>query len=413
MDIERPVPAATVGPLGQQERIVSIDVLRGFAVLGILIMNIQAFAMIDAAYFNPTAFGDLTGLNFWVWLLGHLLADQKFMSIFSMLFGAGICLMAARADATGRSAAGLHYRRMFWLILFGLLHAHLLWYGDILYLYGVCGLVVYLFRKLRPGWQIALGIVSLGVVSVLWILFGLSMAVWPPEAMQEFALDWQPPPAAVADEVQIYQGGWLDQMAHRTEAALEFETFVMLIWGGWRAGGMMLIGMGLFKLGVFSATRSRRFYIGLVATALLIGLPVVGYGVHRHLAASWDVKYSFFLGVQFNHWASVVVSLGWVGLIMLICQRGILTRLRRTLAAVGQMALTNYLLHTLICTTLFYGHGFGLFGRVERVGQIVIVVAIWLLQLLLSPLWLNRFRYGPFEWLWRSLTYLKLQPMRR
>jgi uncharacterized protein len=413
MDIERTVPAGPAGPVGEQERIVSIDVLRGFAVLGILVMNIQTFSMIDAAYFNPTAYGDLSGPNLWVWLLSHLLTDQKFMSIFSMLFGAGICLMAERAEATGRSAAGLHYRRMFWLILFGLLHAHLLWYGDILYLYGMCGLVVYLFRKLRPGWQIALGVVSLAVISLMWIAFGLSMAVWPAEAIEEFSVGWAPAPDVVAEEVQAYRGGWLDQAPFRSESALEFETFVMFIWGGWRAGGMMLIGMGLFRLGVFGAGLSRRFYLGLVTVALLIGLPVVGYGIQRNFAADWDVRWSFFLGSQFNHWGSVVVALGWVGLIMLICREGLLTRLRLRLAAVGRMALTNYLLQTLICTTLFYGHGLGLFGRVERVGQIAVVVGVWIVLLALSPMWLSRFRYGPFEWLWRSLTYLKLQPMRR
>jgi uncharacterized protein len=121
------------------------------------------------------------------------------------------------------------------------------------------------------------------------------------------------------------------------------------------------------------------------------------------------VTYSFFLGWQYNHWGSLPVSLGYVGLVTLVCKRGLLTWLTSRLAAVGQTALSNYLLHSLICTTLFYGHGFGLYGRVERVGQIGIVVAIWVVQLVLSPLWLRHFRFGPFEWLWRSLTYRRVQ----
>src|SRR5258708_23123865 len=153
-----PRDTATTAELGREfrghvagpERIVPMDVLRGFALLGILVMNIQLFAMVEAAYDNPTAYGDLNGANFLVWLLSHLFADQKFISIFSMLFGAGIVLMWRKAERSGARPARLHYRRMGWLILFGLLHAYLLWYGDILYAYGICGLFVCLFRRKSP-----------------------------------------------------------------------------------------------------------------------------------------------------------------------------------------------------------------------------------------------------------------------
>lgn len=140
------------GPVSESQRISSLDVLRGFALLGILTVNIGAFSMPAAAYFDPTAYGDLTGLNAWVWRLTHVLADLKFMAIFSMLFGAGIVLMTSRCESRGQSPAGLHYRRMGLLAVFGLLHAHLLWYGDVLYWYGMCGLVVYLLRDLSPKW---------------------------------------------------------------------------------------------------------------------------------------------------------------------------------------------------------------------------------------------------------------------
>ena len=409
-----PAPAPVrPGPVTRAERIESLDVLRGFALLGILIMNIQSFSMISAAYLNPTAYGDLTGANFAVWLLSHLFADQKFMTIFSLLFGAGIVLMAERAASTGARPAGTHYRRMLWLILFGLLHAHLLWFGDILYTYGMCGLVVYLFRKLPPRWLIPLGLLSLAVSSAMWLFFGWSMEFWPEQALADFTRDWIPPPEMVEKELAVYHGGWLGQMSHRVPDALEFQTFVFLTWTSWRAGGLMLAGMGLYKLGVFSARRSNAFYIGLIAAAAVLGIPTVLYGVYTDLQSGWDLGYSFFFGWQFNYWGSVPVSLGWVGLVMLACRGGFIPWLTSRLAAVGQSAFTNYLLHTFICTTLFYGHGFGLFGRVERVGQIAIVAAIWVLQLAISPLWLRHFRFGPFEWMWRSLTYFRLQPFRR
>ena len=137
------------------------------------------------------------------------------------------------------------------------------------------------------------------------------------------------------------------------------------------------------------------------------------YGVRLNEAAGWDMKWSFFHGQQLNYWGSILVSLGYVGLVMLVCKSGALGWLRTALAAVGQMAFTNYLLHTIICTTIFYGHGLGYFGSVERTGQILIVFAVWAFQLIVSPIWLRYYRFGPFEWLWRSLTYGRPQPFRR
>ncbi len=400
-------------PVGQTDRILSLDVLRGFALLGILVVNVQSFGMISAAYLNPTAQGDLSGVNYLAWLLTHVFFDTKFMSIFSMLFGAGIVLMAERAAATGRSAVGLHFRRMFWLMLFGLLHAYLLWYGDILFLYGVCGLVVYWLRKLGPRFLLVTGVLFLGVGTGISLLSGWSMPYWPDEQLAEMAMDWQPSPKVVEDEVAAYRGGWHQQMAHRVPAAVKFQTLILIVWGFWRASGMMLIGMALFKMGIFSARRSKRFYLSWISAAALIGIPVILYGVRQNFAADWDVRYSFFFGPLYNYWAGIVVSLGYVGLVMLVCQSGVAKAVQRVLAAVGQTALSNYLFQTVICTTIFYGHGLGWFGSVERVGQLGIVFVVWTIQLVISPMWMRHFRFGPFEWLWRTLTYLRWQPMRR
>ena len=399
-------------PTTSPERIVALDVLRGVALLGILAMNVQSFSMIEAAYFNPTAYGDLTGANYVVWLVAHIFFDQKFMAIFSILFGAGIVLMASRVEATGGRPAALHYRRMFWLILFGLLHAHLFWFGDVLYIYGVCGLWVYLFRKVRPGWLVTFGLMILSVSSCLYLFFGWSIPYWPAEQFQEFAASRQPGPEAIAHELEIYRSGWLEQMKLRVPMALQMELFVIFVWGMWRAAGMMLIGMALYKLGILTARRSEAFYARLIAIGWVVGLPVVAYGVYRQFASDWDPAYFFFFGTLFNYWGSLGVSLGWIGLVMWAYRISMGGWLRDALAAVGRTALTNYLLQTLLCTTIFYGHGFGLYGRVERVGQIGIVVAIWILQLVISPIWLRHFRFGPAEWLWRTLTCFKLQPRR-
>ena len=376
-------------------------------------MNVQSFAMPAAAYMNPTAWGDLSGSNYLVWLVSHLLADQKMMAIFSMLFGAGIVLFAERAEARGLSAAKLHYRRTFWLAVFGCLHAYLLWYGDILFLYAVCGAVVFWRRKQPPKRLIAEAAVLLAVGSLSFVSFGLTMPSWPPEAQRELIeKDWRPTPERLEAELAAYRGGWLAQMDKRVPTAFEFQTFFLAAWGFWRASGMMLLGMALYKLGVFHASRCGRFYGRMLAAGAAVGLALAAYGVHWQFAHEWGPS-SLFLGTQFNYWGSVAASLGWAGAAMLVCRSGALGWLRDRLAAVGQLAFSNYILHTVLGTAIFYGHGLGLFGSVERTGQIAIVFAIWALQLALSPVWLRHFRYGPLEWLWRGLTYGQLQPLRR
>ena len=405
--------SASTGPTGESERIAVLDVLRGFALLGILVMNIQSFSMIGSAYFNPTAYGSLEGLNLWVWAVSHLLADLKFMGVFSMLFGAGIVLMWQRCEKSNRSFLGVHYRRMGWLLLFGLLHSYLLWFGDILFPYAVCGMIVCWFRKLRPGTLIVLGFLLLLVGSSIYLLSGLSMPMWPEEDLNDFIeTSWSPSPEGIEEELATYRGGWLEQMPLRAESALGMQVFVLPIFFLWRAGGLMLLGMGLFKLGVFSGERSKTLYALLAGIGALAGLPLIGYGIFRNFEAGWPPS-TFFVGLQLNYWASISVSLGWVGVVTLIYLKEALPGLTVKLAAVGRMALSNYLLQTLICTTIFYGHGLGYFGYVSRVGQICVVVLIWVGLLLISPWWLSRFRYGPFEWLWRSLSYWSLLPFRR
>ena len=396
--------AAAGGPVSQSARIDAIDVLRGFALLGILAVNIQYFAMPDAAYFNPTAYGDLQGANLQVFTCSRLLADQKFMTIFSMLFGAGIVLMAGRA-ADPDDARRRHYRRMAWLGLIGLLHAHLLWAGDILFLYAVCGALVFPLRKLSARALLAIGAATISVASAFSLFSGTALPYWPEAQRTEF-IDtfWQPPPAVVDADLAAYRGGWLEQLPLRSATAFAFETFILITWGLWRAGGLMLIGMALFKLDLFSAGRSRRFYGTLAAAALVLGWSIDAYGVTLDFRYGWEI-WSFFQGEQFNYWGSIPVSLGYVGLVMLACRTPALRGATRPFAAIGQTALTNYLLQTVICTTIFYGHGLGWYGSVDRLGQIGVVASVWAVQLLASQLWVQRYRFGPAEWLLRALTY--------
>jgi uncharacterized protein len=406
--------SGSAGPVTAKERIASLDVLRGVALLGILPMNIQAFSMISAAYLNPTAYGDFHGANYWVWYFCHLLADEKFMTIFSMLFGAGIFLMTSHVEAAGKNPGRLHFRRMGWLILFGVLHSYLLWYGDILVNYGLCGLLAYCYRKMPPQKLIAYGLLFVAVASALFFYGGWAMPHWPAEKRDELRQQiWEPTPAMRAEEQAAYRSGWLGEMKQRANDSLVVELNGFLFLAFWRVEGLMLIGIALFKLGVFSAQRSVRFYWSFIAAALFIGFPAIIYGVHRDVATGWEFRRSFFFGFQYNYWASILVSLGWVGAAMLVCQSPSLRRVTKPVAAVGRMAFSNYIFDTVVCTTIFYGFGFGLFGKVSRVAQIQIVVAIWIVQLILSSIWMQYFQFGPLEWLWRSLTYWKRQPFRK
>jgi uncharacterized protein len=400
-------------PVAESERIIALDALRGFALLGILVMNIQSFAMIDAAYSNPTSFGDFTGGNYWVWLFSHLLADQKFITIFSMLFGAGIVLMTRRQEQLHVRPARIHYRRMLVLAVFGLVHAYLFWSGDILFCYALCGMLVYPLREMQAKRQIFLGLGLIVVPSILLLVFSLCVARQSAEDYQHLLQEWQPAPEKVVEELAIYRGTWLQVFQHRWQVSLMMEAFLVPIFLVWRVGGLMLVGMACFKLGLFSARASLKTYVALIVLAACAGVPLILLGVHYNFESGWSAAYSKSSGSQYNYWGSILVSFGWTGAIMLLFKQAWARRLMRPLAAIGQMALTNYLMHTLICTTLFYGYGLGWFGYVDRVGQIEIVFIIWALQLVVSPIWLHSFRFGPAEWLWRGLTYRHFPVFRR
>ncbi|MEZ5194959.1 MAG: DUF418 domain-containing protein [Bacteroidales bacterium] len=394
------------------ERIISIDVLRGMAVLGILIMNIQSFSMIGAAYINPTAYGDLTGLNKWVWIFSHVFASEKFMSIFSILFGAGVLLFTDRALAKGRKASAFHYRRMLWLLAFGFIHAYLIWYGDILVNYSLCGMLVYLFRKMKPTTLLIYSILFFVIPIIFAVFAGVSIPYWPAESYEQNMQNWLPGAEKVSHEISAMQGSWHDQMEVRVPGAIFLQTFLFFWMSFWRVTSMMLLGMALYKWGVLTAQRPGNFYAKLAMIGLISGYGISALGVFQNYQHDWKMEFSMFYGAQFNYIGSAFTSLGYISILMLISQSEAYKNFKKLFSSVGKMAFTNYILMSLIAMFLFYGNGFGLFGEVERSFQLLIVFAIWIVLLILSPFWLKHFRYGPLEWFWRVLTYWKIQPIK-
>ena len=400
-------------PTNSSERVKSLDILRGFAILGILIMNIQSFAMPGAAYLNPTAYGDLEGINKWVWILSHLFADQKFMTIFSILFGAGIILMTQKAETKHGRSAGLHYKRTFWLLIIGFIHAHIIWYGDILVPYAICAFFVYFFRKKSPVTLLIVGMVFISVHTLIYWLFGSSLENWPEEALESVKSSWIPRPNEINSEIEAVTGSLFIQVKYNSESALFMETFVLPVLYLWRAGGLMLVGMALYKWNILQAFKSRKFYLRGLLISWLIGFPIVIFGLIKNFDASWSFEYSMFLGSQYNYYGSLFVSFGYICIIMLISQTKTGETMKKRMAAIGRMALTNYVAQSVICVFIFYGIGFGLFGQIDRSIQLLITFVIWIMQYVWSKAWLDRFQFGPLEWLWRSLTYGKIQPMNR
>lgn len=422
-------------PVAAGERLQSIDVLRGIAVLGILVINIEFFAHPMMVPFNPVLAGGFAGLDALAWKFGSLFFLEKMMSIFSMLFGAGVVLMYQRAEASQRTFGGVYYRRTLWLLLMGLFHAYLFWYGDILFAYAVIGLLLYPLRRKSARLLMILAALFLTIGILLHVGSSLSFQMLQREAAEaeqalasgqeltlpqkEMAEAWHkvnaafnPGPEELGREIDAYRGGFEQIFKYRAVQSIMMQTQGLFFRVFWRVMGLMLLGMALMKLGVFSASRSNRFYAVLSIIGLGVGLPLVGYGISSLTAHNFGFIYFFGIGGLFNYVGSIFVSMGYVGAVMLAYKTGFFRWLQLRLAAVGRTALSNYLAQTLICTTIFYGYGFGLFGRVNRFALLVIVVGVWILLVTVSSWWLGRYRFGPAEWLWRALTYRARPAMR-
>lgn len=392
-----------LNPVNINNRIHSIDMLRGFALLGILIMNIISFSNIGIGYVNPTLGAGLEGYNKWIHAFSHLFADMRFMSIFSILFGAGVLLFADNALKKGRKAKKFHYRRMFLLFLFGLIHAYLIWMGDILVMYSICGSMVFLMRN----WKIKTLVIVASIFFAIPILFSFATYFFtPPDQLQEIFQFWTPSQAEVDEEIVAYRGSYLDQMGPRSASAFQLQTLLFLMEQMWRILSMMMLGMILYRKGVLSAERGKSFYQKLFLIGTSAGLFISSIGLYRSYTHDWDGIWYMNIGHFYNYVASLLVALGYIGLVMLWSRSNVLIGFQNRLKAVGRLAFTNYILSSVICTFIFYGHGLGLYATFDRLQQWGVVLFVWLILLIVSPIILKKYKQGPLESIWRKLTYL-------
>lgn len=433
---------AVTAPVAESSRVKIIDMLRGVALLGILLMNIPGFSMPDYSFEvfknNPRS------INFWVYAVITIVFEGKMRAIFSIIFGAGVLLFLAKKGGIGKSVAPLFYRRMFWLLLFGLIHSHLiLWIGDILYLYAVCGMLLYLFRNINPKYLIwAIPFVAIVDFTVGTIQY---------QDIREKRIEYTEASSAQSENKVLTQTQrtalvtWREveknMMPNREDAkantakmksnystvagylrplAFDWQT-KYLLFEVWDVLALMILGLVLYKWGFLNGSWSNENYLKVIKIGYGIGLPLVIY--------SFYYKFTHYSTLEANLLTMEKTPISWIGLIypfqrillsiahlaalILLFKSGFLKNLFRRLVAVGQMAFTNYISHSIICTLFFFGYGLNYYGELVYYQIYYVVFAIWVFQLIMSPIWLKYFLFGPLEWLWRSLTYWKFQPFKR
>ena len=397
------------------DRILSLDVVRGFALLGILLINILAFGAISAMTLNPPLGFSLTS-DIWIWGAVELTAEGAMRALFSMLFGAGVLLFLERGKDRGK----LHFKRTFWLLIFGLINGYvLMWLGDILFTYALAGFILYFLRNMSAKGLAILSVVLFACLCAYSAALNLGLEFLRSAANQnaEAAAGWAefydvfaPSEAAKKAEIAQRTGSFLALMSwSAAEYTIMLLTFIPMLLV-WDALVFMCIGMALYRYQVLQGAHSDRFYLFTAIAGFGVGLTINAYEIYLMIASDFDILETFPFFKPTYQLGRLGVALGWLGVLILGMRR---FRIGRKLAAVGRMALTNYLMQSLICLFIFSGIGFGLLGELRRTELYIVVLLIWAFQLWLSPWWLARFRYGPAEWLWRALTHGKAPPFSR
>lgn len=414
-----PGPGAT----REEERIPALDVLRGLALLGILQVNLYAFALPAAPSDDAVRFMSPAPTEALAHGVVSALFQEKFITLFALLFGAGLSLQHARGLA--RNESGFYPRTLWRLALLGglgLLHGLGLWYGDILFIYAGVGAAALVLVWAPPAALLPLGAVALAIPILLMLLFSLAVGlpgvpaeeVGPRTLEQALAQpDLRGPvgPVGVGREVLLFRGGtYADMLGVRASMWATMLAAVLMVYG-WRVLGLFFVGMAAHKLGLLAPDARRRpVLLALVGLALAVGLPIEVFTALVRLREPTDT--AFVMRLEALHSVgSLCLALGYAATVLLLPPAWI-ARLR-PLGDVGRLALTNYLGQTVVCTTVFYAYGLGWFATLTRAQLFWFGVGLWVVQLALSGLWLRWFVIGPVEWAWRSLTWGKVEPLRR
>ena len=414
---------ATIPSTETSRRIVTLDIVRGVAVMGILAMNIVAFAMPPQAYVNPLAYGTETAADFAVWAFNFVLVDGKMRGLFSFLFGASTLLVAELAASKDESPGSVVFRRQLWLLVFGMIHFYLIWFGDILFAYALIGMIAFAFRKFGTkgliGWGMLFLLVQLAMMAAMsGYAHALAAAIEAGrataaelETWREMSRDIAVPSAQRLQEIMsLHLGPWSGIVRHQVTEQAGMPLFFTMLFGA-ETLAYMLFGMAALKSGFLTGDWADRRYLRWAAVGLAIAIPVYIVIANAMIADGFTVPGIF----TWNFTATIpfrpLMIVSYAALIIVATRRG--GWLVDRIAAAGRAAFSNYLGTSLVMTFIFYGWGLGLYGTVSRPALWLVVVAAWVLMLAWSKPWLERFNYGPLEWLWRSLARWQAQPMRR
>ena len=396
-------------------RMTSMDFLRGIAVMGILVANLPSFAL-PSAYFAPLASGGSTGANLWVWFATYVLIEGKMRGLFSVLFGASMLLVVERARAGGQNAAAVHYRRMATLFVIGALHLYLLWSGDILNHYAMVGAIAFLFIRLPVRWLL----ICVGVLLALEVTFETmaamsyfdSIARDTPERIatwNDFASAFGVPSSVeLSEHVAAMRGGFIEGNRYRWQHEVSPLLGMMQI--GMQTLSAMLLGMAGYRSGFLTGKWRRERYRRWALVCLGITIPIYVALAINTVAHGFSGPWVFFDTIPAAELPRSVMVIGYASLLIMLMRPG--GWLTTRIAAVGRVAFTNYLGTTLMMTFIFSGWGLGQYGHWSRAQLYLLVPVAWAIMLVWSKPWLDTYRYGPLEWVWRSLARLKLQPMR-
>jgi uncharacterized protein len=431
-------------PVARAERISSMDVLRGFSLMGILVMNITDFAYGYPNYayplstVKPVFSGPHWKINTAIWFLRWILAEGKMRALFSMLFGAGVILLTERALARGAGirAADIYTRRNMWLVLIGMLHGYLIWSGDILFYYGLAALLfLFPFRNVRVKRLMWVAGILLLINSVLMfggqygVAYGAKKAAAKANARlarhQVLTEDevsalkrwssiqehWRMSDKKKYEDIADMQKGYLKAQADQAGNVLTGELKGAYFgFGDWV--GMMLLGMALYKNGFLAGRLHMKTYAWTAIVGLALGWGVTGFGAYKAWAGHFDMfKTLLWMQAPYDI-GRIAGALGNAALLLILLKSGSLKWLLQRIASVGQMALSNYLLTSITMMTIYVWGPWHWYGYVEYYKIYYAVAAMWIFNMAFSSIWLRYFEFGPLEWIWRSLTYWKRQPMR-
>lgn len=384
-----------------RERMLTLDALRGFALLGILVPNVVTFAWPMAAMADPAVMGP-GPWNERGYQITATLFLGKFMFLFALMFGAGVVLydrkFRDRPGSTLATGAGLWHKRCAVLLVIGLVHAYFFWYGDILTYYAIAGLTLLWWVRRLPAQVQIWGGLGLYVFGALIIFGFIALGLWAYSRgeIEEEALIGNP-----TAETAAYLGSWAESLRYRAAQTLGFQLmfgtiFMPALWG------IMTLGMGLARTGILTGERSLRFHATLGVTLTGLGLALT-LGLFHLVDRNFEMNGFIWQGMA--QLVGVPLAIGYSQLVVTFARLPAFAGPARALANVGRMALTNYLMHTLICTTVMYGYGLGRFGSVEYPALFALVIGVWIANFAFSALWLRYFDQGPAEWLWRKATY--------